>query len=287
MTGAAPPELPQNAAPQPAAPQPPSPQPAAPQAPLRVLIVDDEPLARLRLRGLVQANPQPPALVVGEAADAQQAQALLAHTACDLVLLDIVMPGGSGLKLADALRRAAAGPGQSQPPMVVFVTAHAEHALRAFEVDAADYITKPVRRERLQAALWRVAQRLGAPAAADVPAVPVLVVSDRGRVLRVPLPEVLYLKAELKYVTLCSLQGQWLLDEPLADLARRLGDGFVRVHRNALVARTAVRALERAPTASAGHGEADDGWVVRLANGEVLAVSRRQLPAVREALAAG
>ncbi len=262
------------------------PPPASVSAPLRVLIVDDEPLARLRLRGLVDANPQPPAQVVGEAGDAPQALALLAHTPCDLVLLDIVMPGGSGLRLADALRRA---PGQLRPPMVVFVTAHAEHALRAFELDAADYITKPVRRDRLQAALLRVAQRLalpgGATGAADVPVVPVLVVNDRGRVLRVPLPEVLYLKAELKYVTLCSQHGQWLLDEPLADLAARLGDGFVRVHRNALVARTAVRALERAHPAGGGQ-EADEGWVVRLANGEALAVSRRQLPAVRETLAA-
>ena len=264
---------------------------AAAPKPLRVVIVDDEPLARLRLRGLVQANALPLAQVVGEAADAPEAQQLLAHTPCDLVLLDIVMPGGSGLKLADALRRAAVGSGQAQPPMVVFVTAHGEHALRAFEVDAADYITKPVRRERLRAALLRVAQRLdasgaaGAPGAADAPIVPVLVVSDRGRVLRVPQAELLYLKAELKYVTLCSTSGQWLLDEPLADLARRLGDGFLRVHRNALVARAAVRALERAP--QDGGGDADDAWVVRLSNGEALAVSRRQLPAVREALAAG
>jgi len=256
--------------------------------PLRVLIVDDEPLARLRLRGLVQANALPVAQVVGEAGDTQQALQWLAHTPCDLVLLDIVMPGGSGLRLADALRRA---PGQAQPPMVVFVTAHAEHALHAFEVDAADYITKPVRRERLQAALLRVAQRLAAPASTltdgqeAAAAVPALVVSDRGRVLRVPQAELLYLKAELKYVTLCSTRGQWLLDEPLADLAQRLGPGFVRVHRNALVARSAVRALERATPDPTGEG--DETWVVRLANGEALAVSRRQLAAVREALAAG
>ncbi len=255
---------------------------AAAAAPLRVLIVDDEPLARLRLHGLVEANAQPAARVVGEAGDAQQALALLAHTPCDVVLLDIVMPGSNGLKLADALRRVAVGRGQPRPPMVVFVTAHGAHALRAFEVDAADYITKPVRRERLQAALLRVAQRLAAPAVADAAGGPVLVVSDRGRVLRVPQAELLYLKAELKYVTMCSIHGQWLLDEPLAELAQRLGDGFLRVHRNALVARSAVRALERAPSA----GEADDGWLVRLANGEALAVSRRQLPAVREALAA-
>ena len=252
-------------------------------APLCVLIVDDEPLARLRLRGLVEANPAPAACVVGEAGDAPQALALLATTPADVLLLDIVMPGGSGLKLADGLRRSV------PQPLVVFVSAHGEHALRAFEVDAVDYVTKPVRRERLQAALLRVAQRLAAPAGGDgsvaaAPA-PVLVVNDRGRVHRVPVAEVLYLKAELKYVTLCASGGQWLLDEPLADLAQRLGDGFLRVHRNALVARTAVRALERGP--SAGPGDADDGWVVRLSNGEALAVSRRQLAAVREALASG
>lgn len=257
--------------------------------PLRVLIVDDEPLARLRLRGLVEANTAPPARVVGEAGDATQAQALLAQLACDLVLLDIALPGASGLQLADSLRRAVPAPGQAQPPLVVFVTAHASHALRAFELDAADYITKPVRRERLQAALWRVAQRrAGPPAAEPADAGAVLVVSDRGRVLRVPQAEVVYLKAELKYVTLRTAQGQWLLDEPLADLAQRLGEGFLRVHRNALVARSAVRALERAPLDGTPEtGGSDEAWVVRLANGEALAVSRRQLGAVRGALAAG
>jgi two-component system response regulator AlgR len=257
---------------------------SAGDAPLRVVIVDDEPLARLRLRGLVEANTVPRARVVGEAADAAQAQALLARTPCDLVLLDIALPGASGLQLADSLRRAPSLAGQSLPPLVVFVTAHASHALRAFELDAADYITKPVRRERLQAALWRVAQRRAGPAPAEpAEAAPVLVVSDRGRVLRVPQAEVVYLKAEQKYVTLRTAQGQWLLDEPLADLAQRLGQRFLRVHRNALVARSAVRALERAPADGAGEG--DDSWVVRLSNGEALAVSRRQLAAVREALA--
>jgi two-component system response regulator AlgR len=246
-------------------------------AALRVVIVDDEPLARLRLRSLVEANPQPRAVVVGEAADAAQAQRLLQDTACDVVLLDIVMPGGSGLKLADDLRRQGSLPGA---PMVVFVTAHAEHALRAFEVDAADYLTKPVRRERLQAALLRVAQRRASEPAAAVLG-PVLVVSDRGRVLRVPVAEVVYLKAELKYVTLCAQHGTWLLDEALADLEARLGEGFLRVHRNAVVAVAAVRALARRD-AEAG----DEGWQVQLANGDWLAVSRRQLPAVREVLAA-
>ena len=250
---------------------------------LRVLIVDDEPLARQRLRALVEASLAPAARVVGEAADARQALALLATLDCELVLADIVMPGGSGLKLADELRRRAALPGA---PSLIFVTAHAEHALLAFELDAADYLTKPVRRERLQAALERVAQRRGMAAPAADAAV--LVVSDRGRVLRLPQAGLLYLKAELKYVTLCSQQGQWLLDEPLADLEKRLGPGFLRVHRNAVVAVSAVRALERghAQPSDEPPTEGEEGWYVRLANGDTLAVSRRQLSAVRELLAA-
>ncbi len=265
---------------------------------LRVLVVDDEPLARLRLRSLLAelSAPQaggaagPATAQVLEAADADAALAVLAGPGgqgIDLLLLDIGLPGRDGLKIAEALGRLPA------PPALVFVTAHAEHALRAFELDAVDYLTKPVRRERLAAALRRVVQRrAAAPAAADAPtaAEPVLVVSDRGRLLRVPVAEVLYLKAELKFVTLVSGRGSWLLDDSLAELELRLGEGFIRVHRNAVVALRAVRALERAAddTAAPAGEAADaprDNWVLRLANGQALAVSRRQLAAVREALA--
>ena len=247
---------------------------------IRVLIVDDEELARIRLRGLLAQCGEPATRLVGEAANATQALVLLTTQPCDLLLLDIGMPGRDGLALAAELRR------MTPPPAVVFVTAHAVHALRAFEVDAVDYLTKPVRRERLQAALQRVAQRLGQHAPAGE--APCLVVSDRGRVVRVPVDQVLYLKAELKYVTLRTLQHSYVLDESLTDLQGRLGDRFLRVHRNALVSRTAVRELERRSLA----GEADDdaggeSWAVRMAPlDEWLAVSRRQVAAVREALVA-
>jgi len=252
---------------------------------LQVLIVDDEELARLRLRGLVGDCAEPQANVVGEAANAQQALDFLAAQSCDLVLLDIHMPGLDGMQLAAQLRR------RDEPPAVVFVTAHAEHALRAFELDAVDYLTKPVKRDRLQAALQRVAARRPprAPAAPVAPAAdaPVLVVSDRGRVLRVPLADVLYLKAELKYVTLRTAQHTFVLDESLAELELRLGERFLRVHRNALVARPAVRALERRSIAGEGDDEGGEGWAVRVAPvDEWLAVSRRQVAAVREALVA-
>ncbi len=257
--------------------------------PLRVLLVDDEPLARLRLRGLVADCTEPVASVVGEAGNAGQALGWLAENRCDLVLLDVQMPGRDGTQLAAELRRLP------QPPAVVFVTAHAEHALRAFDLDAVDYLTKPVRRERLHAALQRVAQRLGArvvpmadAAAGEGEDAGVIVVTDRNRVVRVPIAEVLYLKAEMKYVTLRTATHTYVLDEALSDLEVRLGERFLRVHRNALVARSAVRALERRVVAGEGDDDASgETWAVCMAPvDEWLAVSRRQVAAVREALVA-
>ena len=257
--------------------------------PLKVLLVDDEELARLRLRSLVHDCIDPQATVVGEAANATQALAWLVTQRCDLVLLDVQMPGRDGTQVAAELRQQALT--GAIVPAVVFVTAHAQHALRAFDLEAVDYLTKPVKRDRLHAALQRVAQRLAprlVPAAQEQ--APVIVVSDRGRVVRVPLDEVLYLKAELKYVTLRTARHTYVINEPLSDLESRLGNRFLRVHRNALVARRAVRALERRVIAGEGADEAGDigeGWAVCMAPvNEWLAVSRRQVGAVREAIVA-
>jgi two-component system response regulator AlgR len=252
---------------------------------LKVLVVDDEELARLRLRGLVNECASPRAQVVGEAANTSQALAWIAANECDLVLLDIHMPGPDGTQLAARLRQLP------KPPAIVFVTAHAEHALQAFDLEAVDYLTKPVRRERLQAALQRVAQRLGtrtnepnAPAEAE----PVILVNELGRKIRVPVSAVLYLKAELKYVTLRTATHTHVLDDALTDLEQRLGERFLRIHRNALVARHALRALERRVLPADGEDEAAEGWVVRVAPvDEWLVVSRRQVAAVKEAIAEG
>jgi two-component system response regulator AlgR len=202
---------------------------------------------------------------------------LLQRLRFDAVLLDIHMPGADGLALAQALRSLP------QPPAVVFVTAYAEHAVAAFELEAVDYLTKPVRIERLQVALQKVERLAQAKGTApQVVAPEILLIQDRGRTERVPLAEVLYFKAELKYVTVRTAAKSYILDASLSELEDRHAAHFLRVHRNALVARRAVRALEKHYDPEEG-----EGWAVRL-NGidEVLAVSRRQLSAVREALTA-
>lgn len=240
-----------------------------------MLLVDDEPLARSRLKTLLADCRSPAADVAGEAANAAQAMEYLRRQAFDAVLLDIHMPGADGIALAQALR------GMPAAPKVVFVTAHAEHAVSAFELEAVDYLTKPVRLERLQTALQKIEKLLqGRPGAIET-LQDVLVIQDRGRTERVPLSEVLYFKAELKYITVRTAARSYILDGSLSDLEDRHGGQFLRVHRNALVSRRAVRALEKHYDPEEG-----EGWAVRL-NGveESLAVSRRQLSAVREALA--
>lgn len=247
---------------------------------MHILIVDDEPLARSRLRRLLAdlgAGHQ-----VSEAQHAGEALAQLGQPgapAVDVALLDIHMPGMDGMALAHALQRLPA------PPAIVFVTAHADHALDAFELDAADYLTKPVRLERLQQALAR-AQRASAMAlAAPAPPPPLqegqaLVIHQGGRTERVPLSEVLFLRAELKYVTVRTFSHSFVIDDALAELEARHPAHFLRVHRNTLVARRALRALVR----HEGDSEAE-GWAVRLQGlAQPLPVSRRQVAAVRDAL---
>ena len=248
---------------------------------MNILIVDDEALARSRLRTLLSDCADTQRISVAEAANAGEALAQLGPTggrAFDLVLLDIHMPGQDGLSLAHALQALP------QPPAVVFVTAHADHAVSAFELDAVDYLTKPVRRERLQQALAKV-QRSARPAppsaAPSVPEGETLLIQDRGRTERLPLAEVLYFKAEQKYVTVRTPTRSYIMDGSLSEIEAKFAPRFMRIHRNALVARRAVRALEKHYDPEEG-----EGWAVRLQGStELLAVSRRQVAAVREELA--
>jgi two-component system, LytTR family, response regulator AlgR len=248
-------------------------------AALRVLVVDDEALARARLCSLVAQCVAPSARVVAEFGQAQEALTWLQQTRCDVVLLDIQMPGLDGLVLAQQLLQLPKG----QVPSIVFVTAHAEHALQAFELEALDYLTKPVRLERLQAALARVHAQGVEPEPPQV-----LVVTESGRKIRVPLDDILYLKAELKYVTLRTAGHTYLLDGALTDFEQRLGERFLRVHRNALVARKAMLLLERRVLSGVAEEASLDTWCVKVARVEEwLAVSRRQVPAVKEAIEQG
>lgn len=243
---------------------------------LKTLIVDDEALARSRMRTLLRDCSSPAAEVVAEAAQGAEAQAHLASMALDLVLLDVHMPGIDGIQLARELRE------RNDAPAVVFVTAHASHAVTAFELDAVDYLTKPVRAERLQQALQKVERFLKERRALQkTEAVPeTLLIQDRGRAERVPLSEVLYLKSEYKYLTVRTATRSHILDGSLNEFEERYPQRFLRVHRNALVARSAIRALEKYDD-----GEDAEGWALRLESiPEPVAVSRRQLAAVREVL---
>ena len=244
---------------------------------LKVLIVDDEALARLRLRTLLGECTEPAASVEGEADNAAQAMSHAQHHPVDVVLVDIHMPGADGLTLARALQALP------DPPAVVFVTAYAEHAVQAFELEAADYLTKPVRLARLQASLQKVERlrQYTRRPEADL-AQEVMVIQERGRTERVPLSGVLYLKAELRYITVRTAARTYLLEASLSELEEKYKSRFLRIHRNALIARGAVRALEKHLDPQEG-----EGWAVRLHGlDELLLVSRRQLAAVR-ALVAG
>ena len=246
---------------------------------LQVLVVDDEPLARQRLRTLLGDCSAPGVERVAEAEDAVSAMAQLSRAPFDLVLLDIHMPGLDGLGLAAHLR------GLQPAPAVVFVTAHAEHAVQAFELSVQDYLTKPVRLELLQEALRKADLYLQQHRRQDGDlASKSVLVQERGRAERIPLQDVLYFKAELKYLTVRTPLREHILEGSLNELEERFGEQFLRVHRNALVARRAMRALER----HAGPGPGDEGetWTLQLHGvDDVLQVSRRQLASVRAVLA--
>ena len=248
---------------------------ANPQA-LRILVVDDELPARRRLRELVADLSDRLVLeVVGEAANGRQALELAGMQAPDVVLLDIRMPEIDGLEVARHLQKLP------RSPAIVFTTAYDAYALKAFEVHAVDYLLKPIRAARLEEALTRA--RAAKPPADEAlrmlrpDARTNLCAQERGRIHLIPIAEIVYLKAELKYVTARTGARDFLLEESLTRLEQEFADRFVRIHRNCLVAREAIRGFERVQDEGEGH------WVVVL-NGidEMLAVSRRQQHVVRE-----
>lgn len=202
---------------------------------LSCLVVDDEPLAAERLAGLLAALPD--CRVAGTAGNAAEAYALVSTLRPDLVLLDITMPGESGLELAQRLQTLA------HPPLVVFCTAYDAHALKAFEAQAIDYLLKPVRSERLAESIER-ARRL--KAASAMTAAPSFVSASVGGVIRrIDLADILYLQADDKYTLAHHRGGEHVLDASLKELEAQFGGQLLRIHRNCLVNPVQLSELRR------------------------------------------
>lgn len=255
----------------------------AKDVPLKILIVDDEPLARERLRTLLSdVAIQLPNEIIGEAGNGMEALALLSEQGVDVVLADIRMPGMDGIELAGHLGAC------KNPPAVIFTTAYDNYAVQAFDLNAVDYLLKPVRTQRLLTALQKVRGL--------VPADPALLAGigrelrgggrshlschERGKLLLVPIGEVLYLKADLKYVTARTQEREFLLDEALTHLEVEFAERFIRLHRAVLVARQALAGFEKA----AGDDAEAYGWALVRGVAEKLPVSRRQWSAAKAVL---
>jgi two-component system response regulator AlgR len=244
---------------------------------LSVMIVDDEAPARQRLRDLLaDVASEVPNAVVAEAANGLLAIAAIEGLAVDVALVDIRMPKMDGIELARHLAQL------EHPPVIIFVTAFDAYAVQAFELNAIDYLVKPVRAQRLATALHKV--RYSRPPVASQVLAQIqqgarthLSCHERGRLLLIPLPEILYLKADLKYVTARSASREYLLDESLTHLEQEFSERFIRLHRSVLVAREAIAGFEKSAT-----DDAETQWQALLRGiPEKLPVSRRQWPLVK------
>lgn len=238
---------------------------------MRVLIVDDEKLARERLRELL--NDIGGYTVVGEAMNGAEAVEKASELNPDVLLMDIRMPGMDGLEAAMHLM------GMESPPSVIFTTAYDQHALDAFEVNAVDYLLKPIRKDRLANALTKAKKltqkqaREISQARAESQARTHISVHLRGNIRLVPVPEIVYFLADSKYVAVRTRAEEHLIEDSLVNLEKEFGDRFLRIHRNALVATQSIKGIEKS---SAGT------WQVSLKEIESrLDVSRRHTAAVR------
>jgi len=243
--------------------------------PLTVFVVDDEPLARRRLKELLDdCRAQIELEVTGEAGNGQEALDKLSETPAEVVLLDIRMPQMDGLELAQHLNKL------EHPPVIIFTTAYDAYAIQAFERRAIDYLLKPIRLGRLFEALTRA--RDAVPIRTELlqelmpEARSHLSVHERGRIILVPIEEVIYLRAEMKYVTVRTAQREYLIEEALTALEKEYAARFVRIHRSCLVAKAAVAGFEK------GGEEGESGWLLKLHGlDERLPVSRRQWSGVK------
>ena len=239
---------------------------------MNVLIVDDEPLARQRLVGLLQnINGYE---VCGEAGNGTDAVQRAQELKPDIILLDIRMPGMDGLEAASHLNN------MSKPPAVIFTTAYSDHALEAFETHAVDYLLKPIKQDRLEEAL-QAAKRLTRPQLQELRSPEDenkirshICVKIRGTLELIPVEDIRYFMADHKYVTLRTIDHEHLIEESLKSLEAEFNQLFTRIHRNALIADQYMIGLEKN----------NDGHCVVLIQDidDKLEISRRHLPHVRK-----
>lgn len=242
---------------------------------MRVVIVDDEPLARERLRRLLAEFPGYE--VVGEAGDGESALAIVDNEEPDLVLLDIRMGGVDGLQVARQLAE------YDPPPAIIFTTAYSEHALSAFDANADAYLLKPIRLEKLKEALQRARRptRAHKPAAAPADTKPkreFVLATTREGLVRIPAEDIVCFLADQKYTTVCHLHGEVLIEESLKTLEDDFAPWFLRIHRKALVATRFIASLERERGGEQHH------WLRMKHASKPLPVSRRRLAEVRRFL---
>ena len=263
-----------------------------PHSSARILIVDDEAPARRRLRDLLDdCRDQFPLTIADEAANGVEAIEIINKGGIDIVLTDIRMPVMDGLEVARHVARMEAA------PKLIFVTAFDQYAVKAFELCAVDYLLKPIRQERLLSALGKAIALKPAQAEAIAEATQSrrkhLSIHERGKIVLVPVEDVLYLKAELKYVTVRTVQKEFLLEESLTKLEEEFVGLFTRIHRNTLVSTKDVIGFEKITDGGVegedGHVGTDKGdsggthWAVVIRGiPERLAVSRRQQHLVKE-----
>jgi two-component system response regulator AlgR len=243
---------------------------------LSVMIVDDEAPARARLRDLLAdiAAEVPNALLADLSNGRLAVEALKEHVP-DVMLVDIHMPEMDGIELARHVAKL------DNPPAIIFVTAYDSYAVQAFDLNAIDYLVKPVRAQRLATALQKA--RPGHPVAPQMLAElqkgarTHLSCHERGRLLLIPATDILYLKADLKYVTARTAAREYLLDESLTHLEQEFSKRFIRLHRSVLVARDAIAGFEKCATE-----DAETQWQALVRDvPDKLPVSRRQWPLVK------
>lgn len=242
---------------------------------MKILIVDDEHLARERLRHVIGDTGL--GEVIGEGATGEQAVQLCQQQQPDVVLLDIRMPGMTGIEAAQHINKL------ETPPAIIFTTAYDDYAIPAFESHAVDYLLKPIRQERLSEALHAARrltrlqlQELGGTEASNDLRRKHISARVGGELRLVPVDDVRYFLAEHKYVTVRYSLGTVLVEESLKSLEDEFGEEFLRIHRNALVATRYIAALDK---------ERDGGHTLKLKDlDEILEVSRRHLSNVRRVM---